>query len=50
MRNLVLEDSVAKGENGLQGLEGDDGSRNRRKNLVVLYDGGDHSDMVLKTV
>ena len=23
--------------------------RNRKKNLVVLYDGGDHSDMVLKT-
>ena len=46
---LVPEDSVAKGENGLQGLEGDDGRRNRKKNLVVLYDGGDHSDMVLKT-
>jgi basic amino acid/polyamine antiporter, APA family len=33
---LALEDSIA-----------DRG--NRKKNLVVLYDGGDHSDMVLKT-
>jgi APA family basic amino acid/polyamine antiporter len=44
---LVLEDSVAKGEKELQGLEEDE--KNRKKNLVVLYDGGDHSDMVLKT-
>jgi basic amino acid/polyamine antiporter, APA family len=33
---LALEDSIA-----------DRG--NRKKNLVVLYDGGDHSDMVLRT-
>lgn len=33
---LALEDSIA-----------DRG--NRKKRLVVLYDGGDHSDMVLKT-
>ena len=33
---LALEDSIAD-------------RRNRKKNLVVLYDGGDHSDMVLKT-
>ncbi|HEX7209015.1 MAG TPA: amino acid permease, partial [Nitrososphaeraceae archaeon] len=33
---LVLEDSIADRRNG-------------KKNLVVLYDGGDHSDMVLKT-
>jgi basic amino acid/polyamine antiporter, APA family len=33
---LALEDSIAD-------------RRNRKKRLVVLYDGGDHSDMVLKT-
>jgi APA family basic amino acid/polyamine antiporter len=33
---LALEDSIAD-------------RTNRKKNLVVLYDGGDHSDMVLKT-
>src|SRR5215203_3192064 len=33
---LTLEDSIAD-------------RRNRKKSLVVLYDGGDHSDMVLKT-
>ena len=33
---LALEDSIAD-------------RRNRKKSLVVLYDGGDHSDMVLKT-
>jgi basic amino acid/polyamine antiporter, APA family len=40
---MVLEDVVAKGElqNG--------GEEVIKKNLVVLYDGGDHSDMVLKT-
>ena len=33
---LALEDSITD-------------RRNRKKSLVVLYDGGDHSDMVLKT-
>jgi len=33
---LTLENSIAD-------------RRNRKKSLVVLYDGGDHSDMVLKT-
>ena len=33
---LALENSIAD-------------RRNRKKSLVVLYDGGDHSDMVLKT-
>lgn len=33
---MALEDSIAD-------------RRNRKKNLVVLYDGGDHSDMVLRT-
>jgi amino acid transporter len=33
---LVLEDSISD-------------RRNRKRNLVVLYDGGDHSDMVLRT-
>ena len=45
---LVLEDSISKGVKKPQGSEDADGS-NRKKNLVVLYDGGDHSDMVLKT-
>jgi amino acid transporter len=36
---LTLEDSIADRGN----------RRNRKKSLVVLYDGGDHSDMVLKT-
>jgi basic amino acid/polyamine antiporter, APA family len=49
---LVLEDSIAKGK----GRVGEERKRvlgtsfeSRKKNLVVLYDGGDHSDMVLKT-
>ena len=42
---LVLEDSVAKGDEELQ----DEENGRMKKNLVVLYDGGDHSDMVLKT-
>ncbi|HEX5977386.1 MAG TPA: amino acid permease, partial [Nitrososphaeraceae archaeon] len=41
---LVLEDVVAKGEE-LQ----NEGEKGIKKNLVVLYDAGDHSDMVLKT-
>jgi APA family basic amino acid/polyamine antiporter len=40
---LVLEEVVAKGEEIQNGGEG------IKKNLVVIYDGGDHSDMVLKT-
>jgi amino acid transporter len=44
---LAFEYSVTK-ENGYQGLEEND-LRNRKKSLVVLYDGGDHSDMVLRT-
>ncbi|HEY9386064.1 MAG TPA: amino acid permease, partial [Nitrososphaeraceae archaeon] len=44
---LALEYSVIK-ENEYQGLEEND-LRNRKKSLVVLYDGGDHSDMVLRT-
>jgi APA family basic amino acid/polyamine antiporter len=44
---LALEYSVTK-ENEYQGLEEND-LRNRKKSLVVLYDGGDHSDMVLRT-
>jgi basic amino acid/polyamine antiporter, APA family len=42
---LVLEDSVAKEDEELQ----DEENGRMKKNLVVLYDGGDHSDMVLKT-
>ncbi len=42
---LVLEDSIAKGEQeGQTSVE-----RKKTKNLVILYDGGDHSDLVLKT-
>jgi amino acid transporter len=42
---LVLEDSIAKGEQeGQTSVE-----RRKTKNLVILYDGGDHSDLVLKT-
>ena len=44
---LAFEYSVIK-ENEYQGLEEND-LRNRKKSLVVLYDGGDHSDMVLRT-
>jgi basic amino acid/polyamine antiporter, APA family len=44
---LALEYSVTK-ENEYQRLEEND-LRNRKKSLVVLYDGGDHSDMVLRT-
>src|SRR5215208_3921821 len=45
---LALEGSIAESE-GKQ-LEGEEEDhRKRKKNLVVLYDGGDHSDMVLKT-
>ena len=44
---LRLEDSIAEKE--YQGLEENGDGRKRKKSLVVLYDGGDHSDMVLKT-
>lgn len=44
---LAFEYSITK-ENEYQGLEEND-LRNRKKSLVVLYDGGDHSDMVLRT-
>ncbi|HEV2877345.1 MAG TPA: universal stress protein, partial [Nitrososphaeraceae archaeon] len=44
---LAFEYSVTK-ENEYQGLEENE-LRNRKKSLVVLYDGGDHSDMVLRT-
>ena len=55
---LVLEDSIAKAEGRGGGGGGEGGRRGqglgmsferRNKNLIVLYDGGDHSDMVLKT-
>jgi nucleotide-binding universal stress UspA family protein len=53
---LVLEDSIAKGDRrrgrGGGGMEEEAETsleRIKTKNLVVLYDGGDHSDMVLKT-
>src|SRR5215210_325088 len=43
---LILEESIAKEE---KGEEANSISERNRKNMVVLYDGGDHSDMVLKT-
>jgi APA family basic amino acid/polyamine antiporter len=45
---LALEGSVAEKEGKEHEGEEEDG-RKRKKSLVVLYDGGDHSDMVLKT-
>jgi APA family basic amino acid/polyamine antiporter len=42
---LVLEEFIAKEEK----REATPISERNRKNMVVLYDGGDHSDMVLKT-
>jgi amino acid transporter len=45
---LRLEDSIAKKEEKEYQGEDEDG-RKGKKSLVVLYDGGDHSDMVLKT-
>jgi basic amino acid/polyamine antiporter, APA family len=44
---LALENSIAKGEQEEEALTSVE--RRKTKNLVVLYDGGDHSDMVLKT-
>jgi basic amino acid/polyamine antiporter, APA family len=43
---LALDDSIAEKEHR---LEVEDNGRKRKKSLVVLYDGGDHSDMVLRT-
>ena len=43
---LILEESIAKEE---KREEANPISERNRKNMVVLYDGGDHSDMVLKT-
>jgi APA family basic amino acid/polyamine antiporter len=43
---LVLEEFIAKEE---KREEANPISERNRKNMVVLYDGGDHSDMVLKT-
>ena len=42
---LILEEFIAKEEK----REANPISETNRKNMVVLYDGGDHSDMVLKT-
>ena len=44
---LILEESIAKEEEKRE--EANSISERNRKNMVVLYDGGDHSDMVLKT-
>ena len=44
---LVLEESIAKEEEKRE--DANSISERNRKNMVVLYDGGDHSDMVLKT-
>jgi basic amino acid/polyamine antiporter, APA family len=44
---LILEESIAKEEKREE--EANPISERNRKNMVVLYDGGDHSDMVLKT-
>ncbi len=43
---LILEEFIAKEE---KREEANPISETNRKNMVVLYDGGDHSDMVLKT-
>jgi basic amino acid/polyamine antiporter, APA family len=43
----ILTGGISDEELVLENLNKDRG--NRKKNLVVLYDGGDHSDMVLKT-
>ena len=45
---LILEESIAK-EEKREEQEANPISERNRKNMVVLYDGGDHSDMVLKT-
>jgi basic amino acid/polyamine antiporter, APA family len=44
---LLLEEYIAKGKERID--EAITTSERKKKNLVVLYDGGDHSDMVLKT-
>jgi hypothetical protein len=43
---LILEEFIAKEE---KREEANPVSERNRKNMVVLYDGGDHSDMVLRT-
>jgi amino acid transporter len=43
---LILEEFIAKEE---KREEANPISETNRKNMVVLYDGGDHSDMVLRT-
>jgi basic amino acid/polyamine antiporter, APA family len=43
----ILTGGISDEELELENFNKDRG--NRKKNLVVLYDGGDHSDMVLKT-
>jgi basic amino acid/polyamine antiporter, APA family len=45
-QELMLEEFIAKEE---KREEADPISERNRKNMVVLYDGGDHSDMVLRT-
>ena len=45
-QELMLEEFIAKEE---KREEANPISERTRKNMVVLYDGGDHSDMVLKT-
>jgi amino acid transporter len=44
-QELILEELIAKEEK----READPISETNKKNMVVLYDGGDHSDMVLRT-
>jgi len=44
-QELMLEEFIAKEEK----REANPISERNRKNMVVLYDGGDHSDMVLRT-
>jgi basic amino acid/polyamine antiporter, APA family len=45
-QELMLEEFIAKEE---KSEEANPISERTRKNMVVLYDGGDHSDMVLRT-
>jgi amino acid transporter len=47
-KELALEGSIAENEDKEHEVAEQD-QRKRKKSLVVLYDGGDHSDMVLKT-
>ena len=45
---LQLEEYIAKGKERIDEAI-TTSERKKKKNLVILYDGGDHSDMVLKT-